>query len=309
MAKRQLSEAFERYALGLARAQGLPPAQVNTRTQRLIARLKSAGIKGWPEHLTFYTRSLPQGCRPCLQGLGSNLVLTLKCNRDCFFCFNPKPRTGGMSVHGLNIRTHKQAARHLTGLGIKSVGISGGEPLLEPEKLLALVRDLRQKLGKVRIDLYSNGVLFTPKILQALRAAGVDGLRVNLAADDYSIRAVALARLFFRDVEVEIPVIPEHKSRISRLMDDLESLGCKHLILHELFSSAQNMDALLKQGRRAKPGGKPSNLTWQPVARSEEAALGLLLEALKKCKKLSVYYCSCGTQAWIAERALKHGKS
>jgi pyruvate formate-lyase activating enzyme-like uncharacterized protein len=309
MVKRELSEAFKRYALGLARAQTLPQAKANSRTQRLIAQLQAAGIKGWPEHHTFYTKSLPKGCQPCLRGQGSNLVLTLKCNRDCFFCFNPKPRTSAMSVHGQDIRNIPQAARHLKELGVKSVGISGGEPLLEPKKLLSLVRALRQKLDPVRIDLYSNGVLFTPALLRSLKQAGVDGLRINLAADDYSIRAVALAKLFFKDVEVEIPVIPEHKARLIQLLGELEALDCKHLIIHELFSSAQNIDALLEQGRKAKPGSDFKNLTWQAVAHSEETALELLLAALTKCKKLSVYYCSCGTQAWIAERALKRRKS
>ena len=44
------------------------------------------------------------------------------------------------------------------------------------------------------------------------------------------------------------------------------------------------------------------------VAGSEEAALEILLEALRQGLRLSVYYCSCGTQGWIAEKAMGRGK-
>jgi len=301
------SHVLQRYALGLARDRALAPEPDSAAAKRrrfLVRRLRHAGIKGWPERQTLYTRNLPKGCRPCLQGRGSNLVMTLLCNRECFFCFNPKPRVSGMSVHGCEVRGPKEAAELLAGLGVKSVGISGGEPLLEKRKVLALARGLRGRFGKgLRIDLYTNADLLTLRLLRSLKAAGVDGLRMNLAANGYGTRPVALARQVFDDVEVEIPAIPEHKDRVLRLMGELERMGCRHLILHELFSSAQNVDALARQGRRAKAGPRPAGLTWSAVAGSEETALGLLGEALERKLRLSVYYCSCGTQSWIAERA------
>ena len=260
-------------------------------------------MKGWPGRRTLYTRNLPKGCRPCLKGRGSNLVVTLKCNRDCFFCFNPKPRGSGMSVHGRHVRGMKEAANFLAGLGVRSVGLSGGEPLLEKEKVLALTRRLRQRFGRgLRIDLYTNGDLLTLPLLRRLKAAGVDGLRLNLAANGYDARPAALARRVFDEVEAEIPTIPEDKAKVLQLLAELERLGCRHLILHELFSSAANVESMAAQGRRAQ-GDRPAGLTWSAVTGSEETALEILLEALKRKERLSVYYCSCGTQAWIAEQA------
>ena len=299
------SDVLQRYALGLARERSLAPATVgqSKKTQKLLKRLKDLGIKGWPERMTLYTRSLPKGCRPCLQGRGSNLVMTLLCNRDCFFCFNPKPRARGMSVHGREVRHIKEAAALLAKLGIKSLGISGGEPLLEKRKVLALVKAVRGKLGKdLRIDLYTNGDLLTLPLLRQLKFAGVDGLRLNLAANGYDARSATLARRVFEDVEAEIPVIPEHKDRVLVLMEELSRLGCKHLILHELFSSAANAAAMARQGRQARARRK--GLTWSGVAGSEEAVLEILEQALRRKLRISVYYCSTGTQAQIAQRAM-----
>lgn len=231
--------------------------------------------------------------------------MTLKCNRDCFFCFNPKPRISGMSVHGRQVHGMKEAAELLVRLGVKSVGLSGGEPLLEKSKVLALTRRLRRRFGRgLRIDLYTNGDLLTLPLLRGLRAAGVDGLRLNLAANGYDVRPAVLAKKVFDEVEVEIPVIPEDKSKVLTLMGRLEKLGCRHLILHELFNSAANVESMAAQGRRAK-GKRLAGLTWSAVAGSEEAALSILLDALKRNTQLSVYYCSCGTQSWIAKKSTK----
>ena len=166
---RSPSEALQRYALGLARERLLAPVPVDSGRRRaaLLRKLKAAGINGWPERMTLFTKSLPMGCRPCLKGQGSNLVMTLKCNRDCFFCFNPEPRLAEMSVHGRSVRDLKEGVALLAALGARSVGISGGEPLLEKRKVLALARALRRHFGRsLRIDLYTNGDLLTTRVLK-----------------------------------------------------------------------------------------------------------------------------------------------
>src|SRR3989344_6858988 len=49
------------------------------REKALIRRLLKAGIKGWAEKKTFYTRRLPSACRLCLRGKGASLSITYKC--------------------------------------------------------------------------------------------------------------------------------------------------------------------------------------------------------------------------------------
>ncbi len=302
------SETFERYALGLARREGLPGEKDRelgqARRQALLAELLRLGVKGWPERMTLYTRSLPSGCLPCLEGRGSNLCLTTLCNRECFFCFNPKPRCEGLSVHGRRVGSEAEIPGILEGLGVRSLGLSGGEPLLDPERVIRIASLVRERLEGLRVDLYTNGDLLTPELAARLCKAGVQALRLNLAAGGYRADPAELALRFFEDVEVEIPAVPEHRERVLRLMDRLAGIGLRHLVLHELFCSAQNLDALLRRGYEAKAGPGEA-LTWAPVAGSEETALELMLYSLRKDQRLSVYYCSCGTQEWIARRALE----
>ncbi|MBI5883590.1 MAG: radical SAM protein [Elusimicrobia bacterium] len=329
--RNRLSETSERYALGLARSfsdrqvpqagpgrrrrlarsltdRQAPAAPPSPRVSALLDRLVSLGIKGWPERMTLHTGPLPRGCVPCLKGRGSNVSLTTLCNRDCFFCFNPKPRADDLSVHGRGAGSVEEAGRILASQAPASVGISGGEPLLFPDRTLALIRKVRERLPKAWIDLYTNGGLLTRDLLERLKAAGTGSLRINLAANAYDTSPVRLALLFFPDLAVEIPVIPGHEPRLRRLMTRLEELGARHLILHELFRSGHNADRLDKAGllRRAAPRLRPG-LTWSGEAASGESCLRLLAWAMEKKFRLGVYYCSTGTQAWIAEKALGSG--
>ncbi len=309
-----LSETFERYALGLARKESLPlethAEMTERRKAKFLRALKSHGIKGWPERGTLYTQELSQGCKPCLAGEASHLSVTTLCNRDCFFCFNPKPRKDVLSVHGREVASLDEAILSLKTLGVKSVGIGGGEPLLFPKRVFEVIAALRKNLSPdLWIDLYTNADRLTLPILKELKAAGVSGLRIDLAARGYDAEPVRLAREVFNDVEIEMPAIPEHKKIVRDLMHYLDELGVKQLILHELFASAANIDSLKKRGYLASSDGSHAfRLTWSPVAKSEETVYGHLLYALLHKFKMSVYYCSCRTQDWIAENALKNQK-
>ncbi len=309
-----LSETFESYALGLLRKESLPSElhaeMAERRKDKFLRLLKAHGIKGWPERGTFYTRQLSDGCKPCLSGEASHLSLTTLCNRDCFFCFNPKPRKDVLSVHGRSVDSLDEAILTLKSLGIKSVGIGGGEPLLFPKRVFEVIATLKKNLGsELWIDLYTNADRLTLPILKELKAAGVSGLRIDLAARKYDAEPVRLAREVFNDVEIEMPAIPEDKKIVRDLMPYLDELGVKQLILHELFASAANIDSLKKRGYRASSSGSPDfRLTWSPVAQSEETVYGHLLYALIHKFKMSVYYCSCRTQDLIAENALKRQK-
>ncbi|MDE2313672.1 MAG: radical SAM protein, partial [Elusimicrobia bacterium] len=282
--KRAISETYQRYALGLAKNELLKrdplAGEGSGRRQALVNQLIRRGVKGWPERGTFYTGLLAPGCIPCLGGRGSNLCLTTICTRDCFFCFNPKPRSEEISVHGLTISSESDIPRILAERGIRSVGISGGEPLLKPDAVLRIIKILRGHFREtLRIDLYSNGDRLTASLLRDLHSAGLSGMRLNLAANGYNPGPLETALREFSDVSVEIPVIPRHVKRLQKMVREMARIKAPRLILHELFVSAQNADALRRLGMHAadKMGEK---LTWSPVAGSDEAALELILHCM-----------------------------
>jgi hypothetical protein len=278
------------------------PARVEALRERL-ERLRGAGIKGDFETMTLYTRQLPPGCTSCLEGMGSNLYVTGLCTRDCFFCFNQKPRKDETVVHGIPIDDPGEAVEIISRYGLRSVGLSGGEPLLRPERVLALLGALKAMPDPPRVDLYTNGDLAGDILLSRLREAGLDAIRFDLAARDYDTEPVRRALKIFKEVAVEIPVVPEDKAKLERMVLELDALGVPFLNIHELFLCAENRDRVVSAGQVALKSDAP-HLLWRPTAESGLAALDLLLFALERTKTLSVYYCSCGTQEAIASRGL-----
>lgn len=273
------------------------------RLEQLLLRLRAAGVKGNASTMTFFTRRLPPGCRSCLAGRGTNLYTTGLCTRDCFFCFNQKPRKDELVVHGIGIKAPEQAAEIVERYGLRSVGISGGEPLLFPGRVLSIVRVLRALSRRVRVDLYTNGDRVDRSILRALKQAGLDGIRFDLAARDYDASPVRLALGFLPEVAVEIPAIPRQLERQKRMIEELDDLGVPFLNLHELFVCPENAQRMRAEGHESVEAGH-GRLSWRPVPESAEAALELLLHACGRAKTLSVYYCSCGTQDVISRRGL-----
>jgi pyruvate formate-lyase activating enzyme-like uncharacterized protein len=268
-----------------------------------LERLRAEGVKGDFESMTLYTRRLPPGCASCLEGQGSNLYVTGLCTRDCFFCFNQKPRKDETVVHGIPIDEPAEAAEIVARYGLRSVGLSGGEPLLRPERVLALLGVLKAMPNAPRVDLYTNGDLATVDLLARLRRAGLDAIRFDLAARDYDLAPVRRAMRIFDEVAVEIPVVPEHKDRLESMVLELDALGVPFLNIHELFLCAENSERVTAEGQTPLRD-ESRHLLWRPTAASGLAALDLLLFALERTKTLSVYYCSCGTQELIASRGL-----
>jgi hypothetical protein len=273
------------------------------RVAELLAELAAAGVRGDAGALTLFTRGLPDGCRTCLKGRGTNLFVTGLCTRDCFFCFNEKPRRDELVVHGIPVRSPEQAAAVVERYGLRSVGLSGGEPLLAPARVLAVLGALRALGRPPRIDLYTNGDLIEEALLRRLRDAGLDSLRLNMAARRYELSPLGPALAVFPGLAVEMPAVPAELGRQKRLLVQLERLGVRHAILHELFVCRENAERMAAEGHAAS--GEPgSTLLWQPVPESRVAALELLLFARRHTPRLGAYFCSCGTQERIGARGL-----
>lgn len=273
------------------------------RIEELLCALKQGGIKGSIDTRTLHTLRLPPGCESCLVGEGTNLYVTGLCTRDCFFCFNEKPRQDEIVVHGIKIREPEEAKDIVARYRLKSVGISGGEPLLFPDRVLRIIHALRTLPERVRIDLYTNGDRATDEILRDMKRAGLDALRFNVVPSNYCLGPVERALGFFEEVAVEIPVIPSDLTVQKSLVLGLDELGVPFLNIHELFSCRENRSRVKEKGFTAQEG-QSAHLLWEPVEEGEEAALTLLLFALHHTKRLSTYYCSCRTQEMISAQGL-----
>jgi len=106
------------------------------------------------------------------------LSITDRCNLRCLYC---------MPTEGVGRITHAEVLRFeellricavLSGLGIGTVRVTGGEPLVR-KGVVSFVEKLKALAGVERVTMTSNGVLLG-EYLQTLAAAGLDAVNVSL---------------------------------------------------------------------------------------------------------------------------------
>ena len=186
------------------------------------------------------TRSgeLSPGCQACKSGRWDCVFLTLSCNLSCAFCLTPCNLVKPYALSAFGNDMHTLVKRYAE-LQISGIGFSGGEPMLKSELLIEFLSTLQEKKPKTYLWAYTNGLLVTRDIIDALAEAGLHELRFNMAATGYRhpyiLEMVSYAAMRLQAVAVEIPAIPEDRELLLKSLPDWSRAGVKYLNLHELI--------------------------------------------------------------------------
>jgi uncharacterized protein len=251
-----------------------------------------AALSGWIESdfkgTKLHCGPLSPGCRICGEGAWGCHFVTRRCNTHCFYCPDsqgPKADCVPESA-GWALKTPGEHVRFIAAFGIRGVGFTGGEPLLAPDHVVSHVRAIRQAFGRsVYLWLYTNGILADGATMARLGQAGLDEVRLDIAACGYELNPVAIAAQFIPTVTIEVPAIPEDFDVMTRLLPEIERIGVGHLNLHQLIAGPNNFKALQARGYHLL------HQPLVPVMESELCALRLLLSARNRQASLPINYC------------------
>ena len=233
------------------------------------------------------SQKLSPGCRACLEGNWSCLFITGNCNCRCFYCPTAQNVGGDPGTNNLDFPKVDDYVDYLARFGFSGASISGGEPLLVLEKSLQYLRAIRRRLGDgIHLWLYTNGTLLTADIARRLRDAGLDEIRVDIGATDYTLDQVKLAVGIIPHITVEIPAIPEEADRMQQKLAEMADCGVNYLNLHQLRLTNHNYLHLASRGYTFQHGESVT------VLESELTALELLRSSLDQQLALGVNYCS-----------------
>lgn len=232
--------------------------------------------------------SLSPGCMSCGQGTWSCIFIDCLCTANCFYC--PQDRKNREekppTESGLIFDSAEDYADYLQKFKFKGASFSGGEPFLAYEKVLTYTRKIRERLGPdIYIWMYTNGDLVDKKKLVALKEAGLNEIRFDIAARHYDLKALKKAIGIIDTVSVEIPAIPEDYEILKRCLPRLKAIGVAHLNLHQLFPTQHCYRRLTN--RRYTFLHQPTI----PVLESEMTALRIIQYATDKNIGLPINYC------------------
>jgi pyruvate formate-lyase activating enzyme-like uncharacterized protein len=203
---------------------------------------------------SFHTH-LPTGCQLCYEGAKMVLFVTGLCHKNCFYCPVSEKRMH-KDVIFANERPVSSdndildEARSMNALG---TGITGGEPLLVPDRVLGYIRLLKASFGREHhIHMYT---ALSPDrvILEQLKGAGLDEIRFHPQPEIWErlpksgfARSLGNAKELGMDAGFEIPSLPGSEQVAAFARD------CDVFInLNELEFSQTNAEALKARGYSA----------------------------------------------------------
>lgn len=247
---------------------------------------------------------LSPACVECTGNGGSETFsTTFKCHRNCYFCFNHNQpdyelffREGCPWEEGLA----RSAAENEV---LACVGLTGGEPLLDLDNALDLLKRVGTTWPGAHKRLYTSGDLLTEEGAARLREAGLDEIRFSVKDDDTSdqqervIAAMRLAKRFIPSVMVEMPVIPGAGAHLKQLFRSFQDVGIDGINLLEFCFPFCNWDEFSRRGFVLK--NPPFEVMYDygysgglAVAGSEELALELMVWAIDEGLTFGLHYCS-----------------
>ena len=233
------------------------------------------------------SKNISPGCRICAEGTWSCLFINNKCNCRCFYCPSTQENEDYPTTNTIPFPNVNDYLKYVERFGFKGVSISGGEPLLTPEKTLKYIKDVRQYFcDSIYLWLYTNGTLLTDTLASELAEAGINEIRFDIGATDYSLDNLKKTLNKIETVTVEIPALPDDFEVMKRKIEDLAALGVKHLNLHQLRLTPFNFEKLVKKNYTFLHGEKIT------VLESELTALRLLEYTLDNSINLPINYCS-----------------
>ena len=271
---------------------------------RRLEKLRSLGAQVSPGGYSVYTAKRSSACEICRHGIGSfSFPLTMKCNKSCYFCFNPnqedyenqRDRVIEWKPMLSEIADSQYRLTHLA--------ITGGEPLLYPDETAQCIEFAKKSFEGIHVRLYTNGTLVDTSMLERLKKAGLDEIRFSIKLDegkasvDDLLERMREAREFIPSVLVEMPVIPGTGDTMKELLCSLDAIGIFGINLLEFCYPVANAKSYAERGFLLKnPPFRVLYNYWYSggyaVAESEELCFDLIEYVLEKKLSLSVHYCS-----------------
>jgi pyruvate formate-lyase activating enzyme-like uncharacterized protein len=247
---------------------------------------------------TIMLGGLSPGCLACKAGKWDCLFLSMACNLSCKFCLTPCAAEKSSAISAMDHDLDELCEKYADS-GIVGIGFSGGEPLLNHQKLLHFLSTLRKRLPDLYLWVYTNGLLLTKGLISALARSGLNELRFNTAATGYLHPHVSAmlrhAALNISCVAVEIPAIPEHVASIRNALPIWRAAGVRNINLHELIYEPGSPSATMFGARQycRMPDGH--------VCAFNPHSIGLFADVLKHIGSgdlpLSVNFCSLKSKA------------
>ena len=276
--------------------------EVRERTARLAE--KGAVVRNAGKSIV--VNQISTACEACQTGVGSStFFVSLRCHRNCYYCFNPNQEGYEFFLNPENKRDLIAELDQVKAKGLKvsHLALTGGEPLLYKEEAVAFFQHAYELFPEAHTRLYTSGDHIKEDILQALKDAHLDEIRFSIRLHDqeqgirYTLDRIKLAKDYIPAVMVEMPIVPGEVEAMKGVLKELDDIGLYSINLLEFCYPFNNMEVFNNLNYKVKK--YPYRVLYNywyagglPISQSELDCLELLEYALDEGLKMGVHYCS-----------------
>lgn len=253
---------------------------------------------------SIYINRISPSCIACQTSIGSStFFISLKCHRDCFYCFNPNQENYEYYREHIRDTISELDELHETNPHMGHLALTGGEPLLFKDETYRFFKHAHELYPNSHTRLYTSGDHIDRETLEALQKSGLKEIRFSIRMHDLAkghrqtYDKIALAREYIPNVMVEMPVMPNTLEEMKDVLLELDRLEIFGVNLLELCFPLKNAEVYREKGYKVK--ARPFRVLYDywyagglPIAGSETVCLELVDFALDAGLTIGVHYCS-----------------
>lgn len=217
-AERTYERAMGRHGLSFEDSESSPRSRRFTFGGMRGCHCENGGASIWRNWIS-------PACLACREGKETgSLFVDLRCTKSCYFCFNVnQPHFEHFQKHRRNIVLELEQA-HASGANYRCLAVTGGEPLLNEDDVIAFFRRAKELYPHCHTRLYTNGELLNDRNPERLAESGLAEIRFSVKPRDFDSRqehvlhAMEKAVAALPNVVIEMPVIPGSADEMKSLM-------------------------------------------------------------------------------------------
>jgi len=267
-------------------------------------------------------KELSKGCTACKTGSWICVYIGVSCNLKCVSCPQISRHNveefiwangGADNIHSLeDLKKTIDNNERITG-----ISFSGGEPFLYLDLVHKWLNFINEHYAHLNLYkwIYTNGELVTKEKCEKLKELGINEIRFDLAATNYSNRTIdklEYCKTIFDKISVEVPVEPWKTDKFIGSLKRLDEIGLDYLNLHELSVCSDN------KGRLIDGGYVDENMLYE--APTGEHYLASIFDTYKiidyiEDNNLSIIYNDCSaknmvlqTMGWQYQRNMQNSE-
>jgi len=231
-----------------------------------------------------------EGCIQCQKGSKLVLFVTGKCHWGCDYCplSDNRKESPDMFANERRCFSWQDVIEEGHAMLATGTGITGGDPMLDMEKSLEAVKQLKKAFGpEHHIHLYTS-IPFNPKDAKQFGDAGLDEIRFHLldGTIDKYLDVMNACKESGIQVGVELPCEPDKEKRLFELLIQLDDSPVEFLNLNELEITVGNQENMDVRGFNLSGG----------ITAAAEGSLELALKLKKAAEPLDFHLKFCSAQ-------------